>query len=202
VCRVRCECAPEAPVGSVSLPEIDALFAAAAAALEAHISADNCATMLVYADRHNIPHLALKAEDIASNAVVDVASDPTVPPSSMVALLQSDHLNVTSEGQVFETLSTWLKGQAEPVGEEKQLNMFGLVRFTLLSQEFLNFTVMSEPVFSSLRAHKLLLTQFQQAFLGGDKSTQRGKYQHLSLQIFPWMIATVQDQSLEGGIFP
>jgi len=159
-----------------SVLQIDSLFAAAAATLEEHISVDNCVTMLVCADQHNTPQLALKAEDIASNAFVDVASDPAVPASSMVALLQSDHLNVTSEEQVFETLSTWLKGQAEPLGEEKQLNMFGLVRFTLLSQDFLDSTVMSEPVFSSLRAHKLLLTQFQQAFLGGEKSTQRGKH--------------------------
>jgi hypothetical protein len=131
--------------------------------------------MLACADRYHIPKLALKAEALACNTFVDVASNPAVPASSLVALLQSDHLHVKSEEQVFETLCTWLQGQTEPLGEEEQLNMFGLIRFTLLTQDFTDSTVMSMPIFKTLRGHTLLLTQLQALLLGGgDKPTQRG----------------------------
>jgi len=92
----------------------------------------------------------------------------------MLALLQSDCLIVTSEEQVFETLSTWLKGQVEPFSEDEQLQMFGLVHLTLLSQDFRDSTVMAEPVFSTLRARNLLRAQFQAELLSGKKPTKRG----------------------------
>jgi len=155
--------------------QIDSLLAAAATALEEGITVDNCACMLACADRYHIPKLALKAEALACNAFVDVASNPAVPASSLVALLQSDHLHVQSEEQVFETLYTWLQGQTEPLGEEEQLNMFGLIRFTLLTKNFTDSTVMSVPIFKTLRGHTLLLNQLQALLLGGgDKPTQRG----------------------------
>jgi len=156
--------------------QIDSLLATAATALEECIAVDNCASMLACADRYHIPKLALKAEALARKAFVDVASDPAIPASSIVALLQSDHLHVKSEEQVFETLCTWLKGQAESLGEEEQLNMFDLVRFTLISKDFTDSTVMSWPIFKTPRGHTLLLTQLQSLlFGGGDKPTQRGK---------------------------
>lgn len=84
-------------------------------------------------------------------AFVDVSSDPAFPASNKLALLQSDRLNIASEKQVFEALSTWLKGQVEPLGVEDQLRMFGLV----FSQDFRDLTVMAEPAFSTLRAHNM-----------------------------------------------
>ena len=116
-----------------SVLQIDALFAAAATALDQSLTMDNCASMLACGDQHHVPELMLRAEAMARDVFVDVASNPAFPASSMVALLQSDSLNVESEEQVFGTLSTWLKGQAEPLGGEEQLHMIGLVRFTLLS---------------------------------------------------------------------
>jgi len=35
--------------------------------------------------------------------------------------LQNDHLNENSEQEVFETLATWLKGQAEPLSEDEHI---------------------------------------------------------------------------------
>ena len=145
----------------VAVLQIDQLLAAAATALDKCITVDNCASMLACADRYHIPKLALKAEAFARNVFVDVASDPAVPASSIVALLQSDHLHVKSEEQVFETLCKWLKGQTEPLGEEEQLSMFDLVRLALLSKDFTDSTVMSWPIFKTPRGHTLLLTQLQ-----------------------------------------
>ena len=159
-----------------SVLQIDALFAAAAIALDKSLNMDKCASMLAYSDQHHVPQLMLRAEAMARDAFVDVASNPAFQASSMVALLQSDRLNVKSEEQVFETLSTWLKGQAKPLGEEQQLHMMGLVRFTLLSQDFRDSTVMAEPVFSTPHARNLFLAHvFQAELLGGDNPTKRGK---------------------------
>jgi len=158
-----------------SVLQIDALFAAAATALDRSLTMDNCASMLACADQHHVPQLTLRAEAMARDAFVDVALNPAFPASSMVALLQSDHLKVESEEQVFGTLSTWLKGQAEPLGEEQQLHMIGLVRFTLLSQDFRDSTVMAEPAFSTPRARNLLIAQFQAELLGGDKPAKSAK---------------------------
>jgi len=155
--------------------QIDSLVSDTATALDESLTVDNCASMLACVDQHHVPLLVRRAEGMARDAFADVASNPAVPASCMAALLQSDCLNVTSEEQVFETLSTWLKGQAEPLGEEVQLKMFGLVRFTQLPQHFRDSTVMSEPVFSTLRARNLLLAQFQEDVVGGDEPTKRGK---------------------------
>ena len=72
---------------------------------------------------------------------------------------------------MFETLATWLKGQAEPVREDEQNKIFGCVRFTLLSQDFIDSTVITEPVFLTPRAS--MLTQFTDLFFGGSKPQQR-----------------------------
>jgi len=129
-------------LSAVAVLQIDSLFAVVAAALEKSLTADKCASMLACADRHHVPQLAMEEEEIQRNAFVDVAPfrPPTIPMPSMVALLQSCHLDVISTEQMFETLSRWLKGQAEHLGEEEHLTMFGLVRFTLHSQYFLSCT--------------------------------------------------------------
>jgi len=156
-----------------SVLQIDALFADVVAALENNITVDNCASMLACADHHHLPQLQKAAEAVAEEAFVAVASDPALPATSMLALLERD-LNVNSEMEVFETLSMWLKGQTEPLGEEERLKMFSLVRFALLSQDFIDSTVMAEPAFSTPHACKLWLTQFKDAFSGGSKPQLRG----------------------------
>jgi len=156
-----------------SVLQIDALLADVVAALEKDVTVYNCASMLACADRHQLPKLKKEGEAVAKGAFVAVASDPAVPASSMMVLLQSDDLNVKSEQEVFETLTTWLKGQAEPLGEVEQLAMFSLVRFTLLSQDFIDSVVMAEPACSTPRARTLWLTQFKNAFFGGTKPQQR-----------------------------
>jgi len=157
-----------------SVLQIDSLLIATAIALDKNLNVDNCASMLACATQHHVPQLLRRAEALAREAFVDVASNPAFPASSMLALLQSDRLIVTSEEQVFETLSTWLKAQVEPLGEDEQLQMFGLVHLTLLSQDFRDSTVMAEPVFSTLRARNLLRAQFQAELLSGKKPTKRG----------------------------
>jgi len=157
-----------------SILQMDALLVDVVTVLENGITVDNCTSMLACADHHHLPQLKNKAEAVAHEAFVAVASNPAVSASIMLALLQSDHLNVNSEQEVFETLVTWIKGQAQPLGEEEQMEMFGLVRFALLSKDFVDLTVMAEPACSTPRACKLLLAQFKDAFFGDAKPQQRG----------------------------
>ena len=103
-----------------------------------HLTADNCASIMVCANRHHLPQFAQTAETVACEAFVDVVIEPAVPALSMLALLNSNDLDVNSEQEVFETLAKWLKGQAEQPCKKEQMKMFGLVCFTLLSQDFIH----------------------------------------------------------------
>lgn len=99
---------------AVSVLQIDSLLAAAVTKLEKHVTADKCASIMVCADCHHLSELQKNRNRRVH--FVDVASDPAVPESNMLVLLKCKNLNVNSEQEVFETLATWLKGQAEPPG--------------------------------------------------------------------------------------
>ena len=106
--------------------------------------------------------------------------------------LQNDHLNVNSKQEVFETLTTWLQGQAEPLSEDEQQKMFGYVRFTLLSQDFIDSTVITKPVFlhhvqacsHSSKIFSLVVQSLSNVF-GRNKSKCVSVDQHL--QIISWL---------------
>jgi len=172
------ECAVDASVleqllSAASVLQLDTLLATVVAEIAKHVTADNCVSMMACADCHHLPELKTRTEAVAREAFVEVASDPAVPASSMLALLQSDDLNVKTEQEVFETLLKWLKGQADPLDEEQQLALFALVRFPLLSQDFIDSTVMAEPAFSTFLSQKLLFTQFKDIYFGGAKPKPR-----------------------------
>ena len=78
----------------------------------------------------------------------------------MLTLLTADDLKVKSEQEIFEAVVAWLKGQAEPVSEEEQLKMFALVRFPLMSQDFVKTVGEREPVLSTHRGCEMRLLQF------------------------------------------
>ena len=184
---------------AASVLQIDALLATVAAEIEEHVTADNCASIMVCADRHNLPELMKKAEAVAREAFVDVASDPAVPASSMLVLLQSDDLHVKTEQEVYETFVQWLKGQAEPLSEGKQLECLAQVRFPLLSQDFVDSTVMTEPAFSTLLSQRLILDQFKDIFFGGETPKERGRKQD-SLPALQYQSAAALQPAL--ALFP
>jgi len=53
------------------------------------------------------------------------------------------------------------------------LEMFGLARFTLLSQDLIDLTVMAEPAFSALNTHTFWLARFKNLVFDGAKPQQR-----------------------------
>ena len=72
--------------------QIDALSVTVdiAAELEKDVTVDNCTSILACADCHHLPQLKQKGQAVAKRAFVAVASDPVVPASSMLVLLQSE----------------------------------------------------------------------------------------------------------------
>ena len=59
-----------------SVLQIDLLVINTAIALEKNLKVDNCASMLACAIQHHVPELVLRAEALAHEAFVDVASNP------------------------------------------------------------------------------------------------------------------------------
>jgi len=164
----------EPVLAAASRLQVDALEASAREALEESLAPENCVATLLCADRHQLPALASRAEALAKEHFAAVASDPALPAPSLLALLAADDLEVKSEQEVFEAVVAWLKGQAEPVSEEEQLKMFALVRFPLMSQDFVKTVGEREPVLSTQRGCELRLSQFQGAFFG-DKPAPRAR---------------------------
>ena len=158
-CTVPSASTLEPVLAAASLLQVDSLVLAAVAELKTRLTPDNCVRALACADRHHLPQLAARAEVLAAGAFVEAASDASMPVSSLRALLQSDVINVNTEQEVYETLSTWLKNQAVPLSEEAQRDLFSLVRLPLLPKPFIQSTVMEEAALSTVQGYKLLLTQ-------------------------------------------
>jgi len=155
--------------------QITSLMAAALAEFKRELTVQNCASLLACAHHHKMHGLVTIAEKTASEAFVEIASNPVVPASSMLRLLQSNALNVTSESEVFETLSKWLKGQKIPLGEEQELTLYGFVRFGLLSQSFLTSTVLADPFFLKPRAVAVLTIGLARHITNAEHDNTQGE---------------------------
>jgi hypothetical protein len=159
-------------LAAASILQVQSLVSTAAHEMEKFVGQENCIAMLVYADRHHLPRLTAKAEAAVKHNFLQLASNPAIPKRSWMALLQSDHLNVTTELEVYQALSAWLKGQTKKVSEQEQLAMLELVRFALLPQAFVDNTVMQSPELSNMRGREILISQFKEAYFG-NKPSQR-----------------------------
>ena len=162
-------------LAAATILQITSLMAAALAEFKRELTVQNCASLLACAHHHKMPGLVTIAEKTASEAFVEIASNPVVPASSMLRLLQSNALNVTSESEVFETLSKWLKGQKIPLGEEEELTLYGFVRFGLLSQSFLTSTVLADPFFLKPRAVAVLTIGLARHITNAEHDNTQGE---------------------------
>jgi hypothetical protein len=159
-------------LAAASILQVQSLVRTAAHEMEKFVGQENCIAMLVYADRHHLPRLTAKAEAAVKRNFLQLASNAAIPKLSWMALLQSDHLNVTTELEVYLALSAWLKGQRQKLSEQEQLSMLELVRFALLPQAFVDSTVLHSPELRSMRGREILISQFKEAYFG-NKPSQR-----------------------------
>jgi len=164
--------------------QVDALETSARKALEKGLTPENCIATLACADRHQQPALASQAQALAKKHFASIASDPALPASNLLALLAADDLDVESEQAVFGAVVAWLKGQEESMSDEEQLRMFALVRFPLMSQDFIETLAEQAPVLSTQRGCKLLLCQFQGAFFGGKPTAREVKEEEEEEELF------------------
>ena len=162
----------EPVLAAASLLQIDLLVSDAASQLEQLLSPACCAHALVVAELHYLPQLAAKAEAMTVDHFLEVAADALLPFECMRKLLASDQLNVETEQEVFTTLSKWIKNQAIPLDEEKQLELFSFVRFPLLANTFIRMTLEQEAALSTLHGHQVVLSQF----LRPIPITRKGKF--------------------------
>lgn len=171
----------EPVLAAATFLQVDSLVDDAGRELEQLLSPATCAQMLIAAERYDLPLLAAKAEAMAVDAFVQVAADATLPFVCMRKLLSSDQLNVETEQEVFETLSKWIKNQAVPLDEEKQIDLFSLVRFPLLAKTFIRTTLLQEAALSTLHGHQIVLSQLLRPF----PVTRQGK--------FTWSLSPKED---------
>ena len=75
----------------------------------------------------------------------------------------------SSEKQIFNTLSKWLRGQTQPLGDDQQLILLACVRFPKIPQSFIDSTVVKEPALKTLAGRNLLFRSFQKAYFSTGK---------------------------------
>jgi len=112
------------------------------------INPDNCLGISAFADSHSCAALANIAHQYAINHFVEVVqSDEFVNISfeQLSKLLADDVLNVHSEERVFEAVVAWIKNDVD-ARTAFAGDLFPLVRFSLLSPEFLMDRVAHEDI--------------------------------------------------------
>jgi hypothetical protein len=87
-------------------------------------------------------------------------------------LLASDRLKVADEEAVYSAAVKWLHAQAPPPAEDDALALLRLVRFALLSREFVQETVLNEPLLRTFAGMQMLNNSFFGA-LHGDSARRR-----------------------------
>lgn len=133
----------------------------------------NCVSILSCADLLSNEILIQRGLVIMRESFVKLGPDPNVPIASMQTLLESKRLNVSSEEQVFITLVAWMQNLAGFLGDSQRLNLFVLVHFPLLSQEFIESTVIQEPMFINS-----WLDDYYELFFGGDREMRNSLRLH------------------------
>ena len=92
--------------------------------------------------------------------------------SSSDGMLASDRLKVADEEAVYSAAVKWLHAQAPPPAEDDALALLRLVRFPLLSREFVQETVHNEPLLRTFAGMQVLSNSFSGA-LHGDSARRR-----------------------------
>jgi kelch-like protein 17 (actinfilin)/kelch-like protein 20 len=160
--------------------QIRPLVDAAAKAMSAHLSATTALAFWAVADRQGLSQLAADAVSAAARHFEQIAATsawPSAPAEMVRVLLASDRLKVADEEAVYSAAVTWLHAQAPPPAEDDALALLRLVRFPLLSREFVQETVHNEPLLRTFAG-----MQLKQSLLGalhGNSARRRMGFEKL-----------------------
>ena len=161
--------------------QIPHLVDAAAKAMSAHLGATTALAYWAVADRQGLTQLAADAVSAAARHFEQIAATPawlSTPAETVRALLASDRLKVAGEEAVYSAAVTWLHAQAPPPAEDDALALLRLVRFPLLSREFVQETVHNEPLLLTVAGLQMLNRSFFGA-LHGDSARRRMGFEKL-----------------------
>ena len=161
--------------------QIRPLVDAAAKAMSAHLSATTALAFWAVADRQGLSQLAADAVSAAARHFEQIAATsawPSAPAEMVRVLLASDRLKVADEEAVYSAAVTWLHAQAPPPAEDDALALLRLVRFPLLSREFVQETVHNEPLLRTF-AGMQMLSQSLLGALHGDSARRRMGFEKL-----------------------
>ena len=155
--------------------QIPPLVDAAAKAMREHLSATTALAFWVVADRQGLSQLAADAVSAAARHFEQIAAMPawlSTPADKVRVLIASDLLKVANEEAVYSAAVKWLHAQAPPPAEDDALALLRLVRFPLLSREFVQETVHNEPLLRTFAGMQVLSNSFSGA-LHGDSARRR-----------------------------
>jgi N-acetylneuraminic acid mutarotase len=161
--------------------QIRPLVDAAAKAMSAHLSATTALAFWAVADRQGLSQLAADAVSAAARHFEQIAATPawlSTPAKTARVLLASDRLKVADEEAVYSAAVKWLHAQAPPPAEDDALALLRLVRFPLLSREFVQETVHNEPLLRTFAGMQMLSNSFFGA-LHGDSARRRMGFEKL-----------------------
>ena len=161
--------------------QIPPLVDAAAKAMSAHLSATTALAFWAVADRQGLSQLAADAVSAATRHFEQIAATPawlSAPAETVRVLLASDRLKVADEEAVYSAAVKWLHALAPPPAEDDALALLRLVRFPLLSREFVQETVHNEPLLRTF-AGMQMLSQSLLGALHGDSARRRMGFEKL-----------------------
>jgi len=161
--------------------QIRPLVDAAAKAMSAHLSATTALAFWAVADRQGLSQLAADAVSAATRHFEQIAATPawlSAPAETARVLLASDRLKVADEEAVYSAAVKWLHALAPPPAEDNALALLRLVRFPLLSREFVQETVHNEPLLRTFAGMQMLNHSLLGA-LHGDSARRRMGFEKL-----------------------
>jgi N-acetylneuraminic acid mutarotase len=161
--------------------QIPPLVDAAAKAISAHLSATTALAIWAVADRYCLSQLAADAVSAAARHFEQIAASPawlSAPAETVRVLVASDRLKVADEEAVYSAAVKWLHAQAPPPAEDDALALLRLVRFPLLSREFVQETVHNEPLLRTFAGMQMLIKSLLGA-LHGDSARRRMSFEKL-----------------------
>ena len=152
-----------------------ALLVAACDAVKVRLAPENILSYWSLADAHSMDELACVAKEEALRhfeAVVAAseAEFAALPHERLLTLLSDERLTTTKEEAVHTAVIKWSNAQQPPVDDESLLALLSTVRYRLVSRDFFEGRVLTEPRLQGGLGLKVLFgaaAGFSQAVFGG-----------------------------------
>lgn len=145
--------------------------------LVAHLAPNEALVVWELGDQHTLPRLVEAAKAAVAAAFAEVAATDAfarLPAAWLEELLQSDHIVVKSEQEVFLGLQQWHAAQDPKPSDEALGRLLGCVRWALLDEAFLTGTVNSSRLFATAEHAMIMAAALQQALFRSKPRARRG----------------------------